>query len=156
MNAQAQAMLEASTYMELTPRDGAVVATCTLCGSERTFRPTACLWDVLDAAAVHQRTVHERPVIDEIVLPHSVQLHTGRIAALRSTGDTSRHQCPADDRNESALKFAMDWADVEGDHHKRWVIDQIVRLLTGDFYPDYVAGWEAEFDGRSWDEGIAP
>lgn len=68
---------------------------------------------------------------------------------------SGRNLADVDRRNEAALKFAMDWADVEGDHHKRWVIDQIVRALTGDFYPDYIAGWE-QSEGRTWDEGIAP
>ncbi len=38
----------------------------------------------------------------------------------------------ADDRKriEEALKIAQDGA-VEGDHHKMWVIDQMVRALTG-------------------------
>lgn len=38
--------------------------------------------------------------------------------------------------------------------HKQWVIDQMVRALTGVDYPDWRAAYEA--DGEKWDEGVAP
>jgi hypothetical protein len=39
----------------------------------------------------------------------------------------------------------------DGDHDKMWVIDQIVRALTGDDYKAFV-----QAQGGLWDEGIAP
>ena len=32
---------------------------------------------------------------------------------------------------KSALEIAMRYGGVDGDHHKAWVIDQMVRSLTG-------------------------
>ena len=50
-------------------------------------------------------------------------------------------------------------AMIGGDHHKQWVLDQIVRELTGDNYNKWVADYEAGEDGPKtyhWDTGIAP
>ena len=73
-----------------------------------------------------------------------------------------------------ALKFAAEEGQVDGDHHKMWVIDQIVRLLTNcpmvtksaldchgnpyqykglgesDAYRKFVS------DVGEWDKGVAP
>ncbi len=35
------------------------------------------------------------------------------------------------DRVTKALKIAVEHGDTDGDHHKAWVIDQMVRALTG-------------------------
>ena len=74
---------------------------------------------------------------------------------------------------EAALKVAAEFAYVDGDHHKMWVIDQMVRCLTGcplemRTAKDYKGRpYEYEALGESdayrafigdgeWDEGIAP
>lgn len=45
--------------------------------------------------------------------------------------------------------------NVDGGHHKQWLIDQAVRKLTGPLYQDVIKFYEK--DGNySWDEGIAP
>lgn len=81
-----------------------------------------------------------------------------------------------------ALEYAKD-GQVDGEHHKAWVIDQMVRALTGcppvtetaqlaDGYPytyiaqgeseeyqRFIAKYKAGEDGPetySWEEGIAP
>jgi hypothetical protein len=43
---------------------------------------------------------------------------------------------------------------IDGDHHKQWVLDQVVRILTGDGYGAWVASREKE--GYEWEEGIPP
>lgn len=53
-----------------------------------------------------------------------------------------------EDRAELAVDVALRYALYDGDHHKMWVIDQMVRHLTGDRYPATV--------GDDWDEGVAP
>lgn len=49
---------------------------------------------------------------------------------------------------------------VDGDHHKMWVIDQMVRILAGDSYEKLVAMFEnVDEDGEpeyEWETGIAP
>lgn len=37
----------------------------------------------------------------------------------------------SEDRIKAALEIAMQWGGVDGADHKAWVIDQMVRALTG-------------------------
>lgn len=53
-----------------------------------------------------------------------------------------------------ALSFAEQFGQTDGAHHKQWVIDQMVRKLTGTHYEKWRADYEAS--GVEWDEGIAP
>ena len=65
---------------------------------------------------------------------------------------------PAEKRIENAL--AIPGRGVcDGDHHKMWTIDQMVRALTGLKYRQWVKEYEAGEDGPhtySWNTGIAP
>lgn len=63
--------------------------------------------------------------------------------------------------NEERIKLALDktYLITDGDHHKMWVIDQMVRALTGDGYEEFVRKYKNGEDGPEtyeWDEGIAP
>lgn len=87
------------------------------------------------------------------------------------------------DRIARALEFAVEYGTTDGDHHKMWVIDQMVRALSGcpmetQTAIDYKgAPYEFEAQGESnayraliaaacdgedgpdtygWDEGVAP
>lgn len=60
---------------------------------------------------------------------------------------------------KGALEIALRYGGIDGAHHKAWVIDQMVRALTGDEYEQFVADAKAGEDGPEtyeWDEGIAP
>ena len=60
---------------------------------------------------------------------------------------------------EKALYIIRRFGSIDGDHHKAWVLDQAVRVLTGENYPEFVAEAKAGEDGPEtygWDEGIAP
>ena len=61
-------------------------------------------------------------------------------------------------RIQIALEYA-EYGSFDGADHRMWVIDQMVRALTGDEYEkwrrDYEAG-EYGPDTYYWDEGIAP
>lgn len=64
-----------------------------------------------------------------------------------------------DERIRQALKIAMEYGPIDGGHHKAWVIDQMVRALTGDRYEEFVREAKAGVDGPetySWEEGITP
>lgn len=39
---------------------------------------------------------------------------------------------------EQALEIIFRWGGIDGDHHRAWVIDQVVRALTGAII---VSGW---------------
>lgn len=60
---------------------------------------------------------------------------------------------------EAALEIALQYGGIDGAHHKMWIIDQMVRALTGDRYTQWVADAKAGEDGPDtyeWDEGIVP
>lgn len=77
---------------------------------------------------------------------------------------------PVKDENEKiikALEIAWQYSQIDGAHHKAWVIDQMVRALCGDeetyklFIDAYTEPFPSEvypgeMDHYSWDEGIAP
>ena len=58
-----------------------------------------------------------------------------------------------------AIELAVRYGGIDGDHHKAWVIDQMVRVLAGDRYERIVTDAKAGEDGPNtyeWNEGIAP
>ena len=60
---------------------------------------------------------------------------------------------------QAALEIAFRFGGVDGAHHKAWVIDQMVRALTGDGYVEWVKEACDGEDGPEtygWDEGIPP
>jgi hypothetical protein len=44
----------------------------------------------------------------------------------------------SDSAREEALEIARRYGGIDGAHHKDWVIDQMVRALTGDAYKKFV------------------
>jgi len=60
---------------------------------------------------------------------------------------------------DDALAVARKYGGIDGAHHKAWVIDQMVRALTGNEYETWVREAKAGENGPEtydWDEGIAP
>ena len=49
-----------------------------------------------------------------------------------------------------AVEVASEYGPVDGEHHKMWVIDQMLRVLIPDEY-------EEQFGSdQNWDEGAPP
>jgi hypothetical protein len=62
-------------------------------------------------------------------------------------------------RIKKAIDLAVQYGGIDGDHHKAWVIDQMVRALAGPGYRRIVKEACAGEDGPNtyeWDTGIAP
>ena len=64
--------------------------------------------------------------------------------------------CPQEQSGETVR-----YGGIDGDHHKAWVIDQMVRWLSGspEAYAHIVANAKSGVDGPEtydWNEGIAP
>lgn len=59
-----------------------------------------------------------------------------------------------------ALAVIFQYAgSCDGDHHKAWLIDQVVRALTGGSYEAAIAEWQDGEDGPDtyeWETGIPP
>jgi hypothetical protein len=59
------------------------------------------------------------------------------------------------ERIAEAARIAHRYGMIDGEHHKQWVIDQMLRAMLADGYANWVAEMNSEeFD--PWDEGIAP
>lgn len=64
-----------------------------------------------------------------------------------------------DEKIEKVLELIFQYGQIDGGHHKAWVIDQIVRILTGDKYKEWVKEYtydEETGECYSWNKGIAP
>jgi len=62
---------------------------------------------------------------------------------------------------QAALDIACQYSQIEGEHHKAWCIDQMVRALLGANYHKWIEAnneWDEEEQEYTydWDEGIAP
>jgi hypothetical protein len=111
-------------------------------------------WFVSDICPVEVRLVLE--VVNELgpyvvaaaaVVPGLLPLDFGPDPAARKA-------IPMPANVAGALHFARHYGQTDGAHHKLWVIDQMVRHLTGSQYDAWVA--EYERDGAEWHDGIAP
>ena len=63
------------------------------------------------------------------------------------------------DRSEQAIAFAIQYGQIDGEHHKAWVIDQMVRILAAERYEEIIAKACDGEDGPEtydWDRGVAP
>lgn len=66
---------------------------------------------------------------------------------------------PCEHRTQNAIDIAVRFGGIDGEHHKAWVIDQMIRALTGGHYDDVIARAKSGEDGPDtyeWNEGIAP
>lgn len=64
-----------------------------------------------------------------------------------------------EERIEKAIEIAIKYGGIHGDHHKSWVIDQMVRILSGKKYKKIVKDACSGEDGSNtyyWNLGIAP
>lgn len=60
---------------------------------------------------------------------------------------------------DKALDLILEYGGIDGGHHKMWVLDQVVRILTGENYGKWVKKYQDGEHGSEtylWDEGIAP
>lgn len=62
---------------------------------------------------------------------------------------------------DDALKIAFKYGQIDGSHHKAWVIDQMVRALLGseEAYKAWIRHYVYDEETDSvyeWDKGIAP
>ena len=46
------------------------------------------------------------------------------------------------------------YGGIQGDHHRAWVLDQVMRIIKGDKYHQWVI--DEEKAGYPWEHGIAP
>lgn len=61
-------------------------------------------------------------------------------------------------RCEKAIEFALQYGSFDGEHHKQWALDQIIRILCGNLnnYKKRLKQWNSDEEYDPWDEGIPP
>lgn len=60
---------------------------------------------------------------------------------------------------DKVLRLAIQYGQLDGAHHKAWVIDQMVRELAGNLYDELIVlakDGHAGPDTYEWDVGIPP
>jgi hypothetical protein len=65
----------------------------------------------------------------------------------------------ANEKIRMAIELAIQYGQIDGAHHKTWVIDQMVQILAASDYDRIIAEACRGDDGPntySWDRGIAP
>ena len=65
----------------------------------------------------------------------------------------------SDNRIQQAMELIERYGQIDGDHHKAWVLDQVARVLKGDDYEAWVIEMMYGEDGPhtySYETGIAP
>ena len=109
-----------------------------------------------DDTLYHDNSLSEE-VIDSVEIAIGSYLENeSRLVGLLPQCDTERY---FDQRVVEALELIECFGSIDGDHHKQWVLDQVVRKLTGDKYEEFRAGFiQADGDDTydSYEEGIAP
>ena len=62
-------------------------------------------------------------------------------------------------KETKVLALIDNFGGIDGGHHKQWLLDQIVRVITGQRYNEWVISYETGPDGERlyhWDTGISP
>lgn len=62
---------------------------------------------------------------------------------------------------QGSIDLIIQYGQIDGAHHKMWVLDQVLRKLAGDQYTQLVKESEGDPDDEDnyygeWDTGIAP
>lgn len=57
--------------------------------------------------------------------------------------------------NDAITEIILQYGTTDGGHHKMWLLDQILRMTTGDAYEAVIKDFEADGD-YEWEVGIAP
>ena len=60
------------------------------------------------------------------------------------------------ERIKEAVDLGIRYGQIEGDHHRAWVIDQMLRALLGDEYEQTIRKSDPHGEYGEWYEGIAP
>lgn len=80
-------------------------------------------------------------------LKESVVIYKNTIPKISKAIETVLNMLKEKDKEiEKALEIAFQYGQIDGDHHKTWVIDQMVRILTGDKYNEFVKEYETDVE----------
>jgi len=61
-----------------------------------------------------------------------------------------------DEKVGEVLHFIRKHGDIQGDHHKTWMLEEIMKILKGPNFLDCFIDWYERFEDKKWKRGIAP
>lgn len=81
-----------------------------------------------------------------------------RLAGSAGGGGGEMMIASENERIDRAIDLALRYGQIDGDHHKTWVIDQMLRALAGSErrYEKLIADSDPDGEYGPWDAGIAP
>ena len=96
----------------------------------------------------------------EVLYSNTFTMHIEQLKTVQEDIETVLNMLKEKDKKiEKVLELIFQYGQIDGEHHKTWVIDQIVRILTKDKYNEWIKNYvydEETGDIYSWDKGIAP
>jgi len=98
--------------------------------------------------------------LQQILRQTIIEFKKGRLKEEHHVSEREKANIKANDCLDLILKYG----DINGAHHKQWLLDQLVKTLTRghiyeDMYEEWVRIFEHGIDGAGtykWDKGIAP
>lgn len=60
------------------------------------------------------------------------------------------------ERVDKATEIIFQYGMIDGDHHKQWVLDQVLRALLDKKYDLTIQKYNEDEDYEEWDVGIPP
>lgn len=62
------------------------------------------------------------------------------------------------EKEDKIFKLCADLVDIDGSHHKQWALVEIIKIIKGSEYEEWLEAWETDEDGEyvELDKGIAP
>jgi hypothetical protein len=57
---------------------------------------------------------------------------------------------------QKVIKITLQYGMIDGEHHKQWLLDQILRICLEEFYDKEIEKFNADKNYKEWDVGIPP
>jgi len=91
-----------------------------------------------------------------MIYNHQKVIWLRTVATDSQIGDILKQRDTTLQRIIDAVRIAEQYGSIDGAHHKQWVVDQMLRVLLGDRYDEWLRRQNDDPNYGEWDTGIAP
>ena len=105
---------------------------------------------ICGSCRVQEHSIHDLIPGDTLVSDKGVDLCIG-CGHVNQAGGTHEFCRPS-----IVARLATRYGQIDGEHHKQWLIDQMLRASLENMYDDWVKKMNSDEDYEPWDVGIAP
>lgn len=62
------------------------------------------------------------------------------------------------EKEDKIFELCSKLADIDGSHHKQWALIEIMKIIKGSEFDEWLKAWEIDEDGEyiELDKGVAP